>query len=226
MAAVDFGQRPVAGLAGCIELLHEPRAGQVLELAADLEHVDTDSVEYCGTAHAHGTLVMRLKDCVGPMVQLAEFDDPQKLRMQFEALCRTGVVAGGFPSLPQLTLERTGGNAGRWASATFQVPSEAPLFADHFPRRPVFPGSLLMHMKLQLGAMLASEIPSPETGRWVPGTIRDMKLRAFIPPGTTLPLEARLKQRLPDSASLTFETRTSKEVIATVGLVLKAVNGV
>ena len=31
MAAVDFGQRPVAGLAGCIKLLHEPRAGQVLE---------------------------------------------------------------------------------------------------------------------------------------------------------------------------------------------------
>ena len=95
MAAVDFGQRPVAGLAGCIELLHEPRAGQVLELAADLEHVDADSVEYRGTAHADGTLVLRLKDCVGPMVQLAKFDSPQKLRMQFEALCRTGVVAGG-----------------------------------------------------------------------------------------------------------------------------------
>jgi len=32
MAAVDFGQRPVAGLAGCIDLLHEPRAGQVLKV--------------------------------------------------------------------------------------------------------------------------------------------------------------------------------------------------
>jgi hypothetical protein len=146
MAAVDSGQRPVAGLAGSIELLHEPRAGRVLELAAELEHVDADSVEYRGTAYADGTPVMRLKDCVGPMVQL--------------------------------------------------------------------------------GAMLATEIPSPETGRWVPGTIRDMKLRAFIPPGTTLQLQARLKQRSPDSASLTFETRTNKGVIATAGLVLKAVNGV
>jgi hypothetical protein len=53
-----------------------------------------------------------------------------------------------------------------------------------------------------------------------------MKLRAFIPPGTTLQLEVRLKQGSPDSASLTFETRRSKEVIATAGLVLKAVNGV
>ena len=55
MAAVDFGQRPVAGLAGSIELLHEPRAGQVLELAADLEQVDAESVEYRGTAHVDGT---------------------------------------------------------------------------------------------------------------------------------------------------------------------------
>jgi hypothetical protein len=37
MAAVEFGQRPVAGLAGSIELLGEPRPGQVLELAAGLD---------------------------------------------------------------------------------------------------------------------------------------------------------------------------------------------
>ena len=68
MAAVNFAQRPVAGLAGSIELLGEPRAGQVLELAANLEHVDAESVEYTGTAHVDDTLVIRLTDCVGPMV--------------------------------------------------------------------------------------------------------------------------------------------------------------
>jgi 3-hydroxymyristoyl/3-hydroxydecanoyl-(acyl carrier protein) dehydratase len=222
MAAVNFGHRPVAGLAGRIELLEQPHAGQVLELAADVEQVDAESVEYRGTAHVDGTPVMRLHDCVGPMMPLADFDDPQKLRTRFEALCRADAVAGDFPGLPQLTPSRTGGSAGQCMSASFQVPSEAPLFADHFPRRPVFPGSLLMHLNLQLGAELATEIPPPAKGGWVPGIIRDMKLRAFIPPGTTLRLEAKLKQHGPDQASVALETRAADGVIATARLDLTA----
>jgi 3-hydroxymyristoyl/3-hydroxydecanoyl-(acyl carrier protein) dehydratase len=222
MAAVNFDQRPVAGLAGCLELFPAPRAGQVLELAADLENVDADSVEYNGTAHVDGRLVMRLQDCVGPMMRLADFDDPQALRKRFEELCQSGASPRSLPDLPQLTLERTGGDPGRHISATFQVPSEAPLFADHFPRRHVFPGSLLMHLNLQLGAALASEIAPPSGSRWVAGTILDMKLRSFVPPGASLRLEARLKQRSNESATLALETRTNEELIATSGLALKA----
>jgi 3-hydroxymyristoyl/3-hydroxydecanoyl-(acyl carrier protein) dehydratase len=222
MAAVDFGQRPMAGLAGSVELLHAPCPGQVLELAADIENVDAESVEYRGTAHADGTPLLRLKDCVGPMLPLADFDDPQKLRARFEALCSSGADAGGFPGLPPLEFARTGGDPELWMAATFQAPAEAPFFADHFPRRPVFPGSLLMHLTLRLGALLANEIPPPARGRWVPGFIRDMKLRSFIPPGTTLRLEARRKQLSPEAASLALETRTAKELIATASLVLIA----
>jgi 3-hydroxymyristoyl/3-hydroxydecanoyl-(acyl carrier protein) dehydratase len=221
MAAVNFDHRPVAGLAGSIELLLEPRAGQALELAADLEHVDSESVEYRGTAHLGGRPVIRLQDCVGPMVPLVEFDDPLALKERFEQLCRTEVNPGAFPELPRLTLERTSGEPGRCLSATFQVPSEAPLFADHFPRRPVFPGSLLMHLKLQLSTTLAREIAPPAEGRWVAGTILDMKLRSFIAPGATLRLEAKLKQRSHDSIRLYLETRSDKEIIATANLVLK-----
>lgn len=222
MAAVEFGQRPVAGLAGVIHLIRQPQPGQVLDLAADLESVDADSVQYSGTAHVDGTPVICLKDCVGPMVPLADFDDPHALRARFEELCGGGAESGGFPGLPQLPFERTAGSAGQWVSASFQVPAEAPLFADHFPRRPVFPGSLLMHLSLQLATVLANEMPPPPRGRWMPATIQDMKLRSFVPPGATLQLEARLKQRAQESVTLNLETRTAKEVIATAGLVLKA----
>jgi 3-hydroxymyristoyl/3-hydroxydecanoyl-(acyl carrier protein) dehydratase len=221
MAAVNFDQRPVAGLAGCIELLPAPRAGQVLELAADLENVDAESAEYSGSAHVDGRLVMRLQDCVGPMMRMADFDDPQALRKRYEELCRAGAGPGSSLDLSLLTLERNGGDPGRHVSATFQVPSEAPFFADHFPRRHVFPGSLLMHLNLKLGAALASEIAPPPRSRWAAGTILDMKLRSFVPPGATLRLEARLKQRSHDSVNLALETRTSKEMIATCGLTLK-----
>ena len=225
MAAVDFQQRPVAGLAGSVELLAEPRPGAVLDLSADLENVDAESVEYSGTASVDGKPVIRLKDCVGPMMTLAEFDDPEKLRMRYAELCRNGAVPGGFPGLPELRFERTGGRDERSASATFKVPCEAPFFADHFPRRPVFPGSLLIYVSLQLAGELAGEIPLPAAGRWVPGTIQDMKLRSFIPPGETLLLEAKLKQHSKESASLAIQARSSKEVVGTAGLLLKMEDG-
>src|SRR5215467_13065429 len=68
MTAVDFSHRPVAGIAGRIELLSIVRPGQVLELGAELESADTDTVGYCGTASVEGSPVLRLFDCVGPMV--------------------------------------------------------------------------------------------------------------------------------------------------------------
>ena len=222
MAAVDFEHRPVAGLAGSVELFASPHPGQALELEAELEHVDAESVQYSGTAQRDGKLMIRLQDCVGPMVRQADFDDPAALRTRFEELRRNGAHPGGFPGLPPLTFERTGGEAGRRISALFQVPSSAPLFADHFPRRPVFPGSLLMHLKLRLGAALAGEMAPPPKGRWAARTILDMKLRSFIAPGATLRLEAMIRQQAEDSATLGLETRIDEEIIATSALVLKA----
>jgi 3-hydroxymyristoyl/3-hydroxydecanoyl-(acyl carrier protein) dehydratase len=193
----------------------------VLELAANLESLDTESVVYNGTARLNGRLVVRLVDCLGPMVPLADLDDPQALAKRFEMLCGPGAAPGGFRGLPPLALERTAGETGRVASATFQVPPSALFFADHFPRRPVFPGSLFMHLSLQLGAMLASELPPPASGRWGDWTILDMKLRSFIPPGTALELNARLKPSSDASAMLALEARSGRDLLATASLVLK-----
>ena len=220
MSALKFTHRPIAGLAGCIEF-SALRPHGVLELAANLESVDTESVVYNGTAHADGRLVVRLLDCLGPMVPLADLDDPQALANRFDVLCGPGAAPGGFRGLPPLALERTAGETGREAHATFQVPPSAPFFADHFPRRPVFPGTLLMHLSLQLGAMLVSELPPPASGRWGDWTILDMKLRSFIRPGTVLELDARLKPRSEASAMLALEARTGSDLLATVRLVLK-----
>ena len=88
MAAVDFKRRPVAGLAGRIELLAPVRPGQMLELAAELETVDTEAVAYGGTASAEGVPVIRLEHCVGPMMPMEDFDDPQAMRERFGRFCR------------------------------------------------------------------------------------------------------------------------------------------
>jgi 3-hydroxymyristoyl/3-hydroxydecanoyl-(acyl carrier protein) dehydratase len=213
MSAVDFQRRPVAGLAGAIDLLSPVRAGQILELVATLESIDNEAISYRGEAHVHGSPVIRLHDCVGPMIPVEDFDDPQALRDRFALLCGSGAIPGAFRGVPALTLEPTGGEPGQSLRASFQVPSSAPLFADHFPRRPVFPGSLLMHLNLQLAASLAGQIPLGNGTSWTVRTISDVKLRTFIPPGERLECEARLSEHTDDSALLAVETRKGKKVI-------------
>jgi len=221
MAADNFARRPVAGLAGSIALLAPVRPGQVLELAAELESVDAEAVTYGGTAHTNGTAVIHLQNCVGPMVPLIEFDDPQALRDRFDLLCGPGAMTGGFGGSPALLLDRTGGEMGRCVRATLHVPASAPLFADHFPRRPVFPGSLLVHRNLELATMLADEVPPPAGGaRWTLRTVSDVKLRAFISPGETLDLEAKLNERSDHSATLGVETRRGKRVVGSARVLL------
>src|SRR6266478_8669227 len=68
MAAVNFERRPVAGLAGAIDLGKPVRPGQVLQLSADLETIDEEAVAYSGLASVDGIPVVRLHNCVGPMV--------------------------------------------------------------------------------------------------------------------------------------------------------------
>lgn len=214
MAMVDFQRRPVAGIAGRIELLGDVRPGQTLELAADLESADVEAVAYGGGASVDGIPVLRLTHCVGPMVPMEEFDDPAAVRSRFSLLRGEGAGPGGFGGLPPLPVERTGGEVGKVARASLRVPSSARIFADHFSRRPVYPGSLLMHANLELAADLVSEITQASMGRtWRPQGISNMKLRAFITPGEILELEARLEESSDYAAELMVETRRGKRLL-------------
>jgi 3-hydroxymyristoyl/3-hydroxydecanoyl-(acyl carrier protein) dehydratase len=213
MAAIDFTHRPVAGIAGRIELISAVRPGQVLELSAEIESVDTETVAYSGTAHAGGAPVLRLHDCVGPMVPVEEFNAPQSLRDHFALLRAGGTHPGGFGGLPALDLEHSRGEPGQSAQATLHVPAEAPFFADHFPRRPVFPGTLLMHANLETAASLAAAVPASDGAVWTPRIVSDVKLRTFIAPGTTLHLEARRIGCSGSSLTVAVESRINQRLI-------------
>jgi 3-hydroxyacyl-[acyl-carrier-protein] dehydratase len=203
----------VAGIAGAVELLSDVRPGQELDLAAELEAVDAETLGYSGTANVGETPVIRLRDCVGPMVPTADFDDPQSLRDRFALLRTDGAVPGAFCGLPVLNLQLGPVKPGRSASAILHVPEDAPLFADHFPRRAVFPGTLLMHANLQTAALLAVEIPVRAGAAWEARVVSDVKLRNFIAPGERLNLEARQTDHTETDLTIAIESRINRRLI-------------
>ena len=110
-------------------------------------------------------------------------------------------------------MQRDGGEPGQSARAVLRVPTAAPFFADHFPRRPVFPGTLLMHANLQTAAWLAAEVPAAAGAAWIPRVVAEVKLRSFIAPGESLRLEARRTGHTDAGLSVVVDSRIQQRLV-------------
>lgn len=194
MAATDFTRRPVAALAYRITLGRSLEANTVIDLAVDITRCDHDAVLYDGTASAAGTEITRLRRCLGPMLPLADFDAPEVVERRFEQL-RTGGAARsecGDGREWSLVLHDEEMDDER-ATAVLRVPTDATFLADHFPRKPVLPATLLFDAQLRLAISLArSTMAVAPDAVLVARVLRDAKVRAFMTPGIELTLGAQV----------------------------------
>jgi 3-hydroxyacyl-[acyl-carrier-protein] dehydratase len=222
MAKLGFRRRPVAGLAG--ETLFRGRAapGQVLELAVEIETCDEDAVAYGGAARVGGAEVLELRHCVGPMLPMTEFDAPEAVHGDFEVLCGPGAPAARLRALPQFEVTVNERVPGRMAAATLHVPASAPFFGDHFPRRPVFPGTLLLDCQIELALELARE--AAPGAACAPTAVTDVKMRAFIAPGQPVELKVELQPQDDGGFGASLAARVDGKTVAT-GRAALAVGG-
>ena len=192
MKHIDFRGRPVAALASETRFHREVRPGDLLELAVDIDHCDDEAVAYSGRATIGGELVLELVDSLGPMLPTTDFDAPEALAARFDLLLGAGAPPGRFHGVASFEVVPGPGIPGETASATLHVPATAPFFADHFPRRPVFPATLLLDTEIRFAMELAAQAPDLPAGMHpVPTRMTNVKVRAFTPPGGTLALQAK-----------------------------------
>lgn len=218
MSFLDFRVRPVAGLAGRASFLDEVRPGDLLELEVELDSCDEDAVAYGGAAHVNGTRVVELAQCVGPMLPLAEFDAPEAVRERFEVLCGTGAPAGRFPGVGEPVTEIIERGAGK-LRATLHVPQSAAFFGDHFPRRAVFPGTLLLDAQMRLALELARGAAGAD-GRLVPEWVRNVKIRSFILPGQDIELRAELGAGADDLMTVALAARAEGKPVSSARMAI------
>ena len=222
MAVVDFAVRPVAGIAGRVEFPGSVSPGDTLELEATLVKADDEAVGYDGVARVNGKEVVRLHDCLGPMVPLVDFDDPESLRDRYRLLTTTGAIPDAFGGVPCFAAEKTGGSSGETSEGSFAIPESAPFFGDHFPRRPVFPGTLLMNLNLGFAIDLAVERAGAGT-RWTPQEMTDVKIRSFMSPGEILDLKATIADHEGDLLRVFVETRKGKRLTSSARILLSRI---
>jgi 3-hydroxymyristoyl/3-hydroxydecanoyl-(acyl carrier protein) dehydratase len=136
------------------------------------------------------------------------------VRRDFEALCGPSARPGLFRGVdePDLTLiDRVPGQRLR---AAISVPVSAPFFADHFPRRPVLPATLLLDAQIRLALRVAGETVSPGQ-RLRLAKIADVKMRSFILPGQRVETETTLRSATDGAAELTLAARVDGRRVAT-----------
>src|SRR5881392_3848085 len=129
--------RPVAALATETRFHGDAIPGRTLELAVDIDDCDDDAVAYSGSASVDGKTIIELTHCLGPMLPVADFDEPDALRQRFALLRTIGASPHRFEGVTLPTVVTREHVPGHALKATLPVPPDAPFFGDHFPRRAV-----------------------------------------------------------------------------------------
>ena len=189
MSNCDFVRRPVAALAGDTRIHGYPKAGDTLQLHVDIDSCERDSIAYRGHAKVDDTLILELMDTLGSNLGIDIFDDPQLLASDFAILTGPGRAPGVFAGVPAPLMNVTSHQVGQRIEAALDIPDDADYFSDHFPRRPVFPATLLIDAQLQLAQQLMAQAPGLAATLKVT-RITNVKVRAFTSPGASLGLFA------------------------------------
>ena len=215
MSNVDFRGRPVAALATETRFLGVVLPGDVLELAVEIEDCDDNMVAYGGNASVEGRQMIELKHCLGPMLPVEDFDAPDALRERLSLLRDRGAPRGRFAGvdLPDAVVtERVPGKSLR---ANLNVPREATFFADHFPRNPVFPATLLLDAQIRVAAELVEKSCGPQFASPVASRMTHFKMRSFITPGQEVELAATLSGQDALAARVMLSAHVAGKSVAT-----------
>ncbi len=226
MAASGFKRRPVAGLTAEAKILGVGRPGEVLVLEVEIESADDDALHYHGTARSPRGPVVALRDSVGPMLPLEDFEDPAAAERQYRQLLvpsegesgevHAGVVEAaplGRSAEPHPAIDAIVERSAEHLRAVTCVPRSAPYLADHFPRAPVLPATLLFDAQMALAMDLARAAAG--SAKEVRVTrMRNLKMRDFVRPGSVLISEARIKSRRGDIIEVSLSGRVGERTVS------------
>jgi 3-hydroxymyristoyl/3-hydroxydecanoyl-(acyl carrier protein) dehydratase len=221
MSTLNFTSRPVAALAGEIKYYKESKPGQILSLIAKIESCDYDFVTYSGIAFSGGHLLLELKDCTGVMLPQAEFDDPKVVENQFYLLKTIGGRENRLAVAPYiLGIDMHSDTVGTLEGSLI-IPKQADFFVDHFPRKPVFPATLLIYALTSMVMENTNSITSrPSTVKVSISAIRKVKVRSWISPGEHVRLKAKALPAESTPNSLELTANLSGKLVASATLQL------
>jgi 3-hydroxymyristoyl/3-hydroxydecanoyl-(acyl carrier protein) dehydratase len=210
MVSTDFERRPVLLADEKTDYLDMVEAGSQIDLHVEVLDFGDDVVVTKGTASVEGKPVLVGHCCRGYLLPLSDFDEPARVRKQFNNLYKPNFkdvsrLPNDTPRMPAIA------GAGTFESLRFidgiieHVPNKKvvgyknfsacePYFATHFPYKPCVPGVLLLTFMGEICQYLCKDSTSaPIRGKvLVPTFIQNVRFRKFVEPGDQCILEAKI----------------------------------
>lgn len=207
MQANDFSKRPVAGVVNEVNLLDDAYIGDTLLLETTIDACDEAAVHYHGVATVCGRKIFSIDSAIGPMLPMETFIDRQEVKRQFSNIYHPGPCPDYVPSIAKLNNQDFSAcphasydhilawESGKRVVAQKNVSMMAPYLADHFPRKPVLPLTILLMCKISLAYRFLTELaPEHLSKRFVPRCIRRVKMNDFVSPGSIVITTMTLKE--------------------------------
>lgn len=227
MSYLDFQYRPVAGIASGAKMLHKVKPGDTLVLESFINKLDEDAVEYHSEAKVNSTTVFRLESALGPMLPMEDFIAKDEVINHFHQLTQELGKAQSCDSLTQIDVSHWLGRSevcanthldfdavtemqpGESLKAIKLVNRAAPYFADHFPRKPVLPMTVLLEAKMRLAAYF---IEASQLGESISHCeIKRAKMSEFVYPGSVLNCHLKVKSASPEQIVISFRSEVANK---------------
>lgn len=88
------------------------------------------------------------------------------------------------------------GEPGQCAEASLYLRPDNPVFAGHFPKRPIFPGVLMIEQMAQTACWVLASVPGiPQNRHYALVRVEHCEFRQHAQPGDTLVAHARLERQ-------------------------------
>ena len=213
MVGADFQKRPVLLADELTVYTGVAEPGDQIEMCVEIIDHDEDVVVTRSRATVRGKPIQISTCGRGYLLPMQDFDDPENMRRMFNRLYRPDLkdakpsvdlnaarglkaIAGAstFESL-RLVDGIVHHEPGKQVIAFKNCASSEPFFRDHFPRKPVVPGVLMLSIVGETCQYLVKdEIDAPVRGRaLIPTWIRNVRLRKFVETGDQFVVKVDVK---------------------------------
>ncbi|MEO2170006.1 MAG: hypothetical protein ABGY42_18200 [bacterium] len=215
MKKLNFAERPVAASAGRVVVRPGPQPEGPLDLEVEITAIRHQALSYRGNVTIEGEPVLSLEKAIGPLLPMKFFDDDERVRRIFETLRHDGLPARPLASpedySPAITILESDANTG--FEARLKIPDASAVYADHFPRKPLFPATILLGAQIEQARVL---FPRSDGSLRAVEEVRGVKVRSFSSPGEELVLRGKLVASDNDGCRVRLETWCKDTRVSTV----------
>ena len=208
--ARDFTVKPVITVVETFSVFQHPRPGDRLEVTGEVESMSPESALAHGSVLLNGKPVITLQHAVCYLYPLEELDPPAEARRQFANIYRQGDPLPETDGRVQLARETMPVGRRQWIDqitvdgtpdrleGIHNVSRTEDYFRDHFPRKPILPGVVMLEIIGDLAEELIRRNLAAENRQHLRPVLThspNFKFRPFVEPGDQVVVQALRKEQ-------------------------------